>query len=270
MTAASVTTTKKTAPSKPAQRLAALAFLLVPIAACAADLEPEGADPEVDDEAKEEAIETTSDALGRKCYCSGSFACGHSSSTSFMYSKALTAMHAAGVPDSALIQTFGDAPASVGTHCPEPNKSYSAATDIQQSSDPCGRTRRLRAQGFAAWFRTAPEFPGNLHIHAVYPAPGIKSSLQRQVASFLQGRNGLASNLIESHCPITQSEKDAVRRAQGGHAGGCVTGGSYCGGDKLAGNANTLYRCNADGSGTVIRVCARGCSVNAGRDDSCK
>jgi hypothetical protein len=203
-----------------------------------------------------------------------------------MYSGAHAAMLAAGVPDSSLTQTYGDAPASVGTHCPEPGKTYSAATDLAQSADPCGRTRKLRAQGFAAWFRTAPEFPGNLHIHAVYAgAPGLKSSLQRQVASFLDGRDGLAGNKIDAHCPITEAEKAAVRRAQSGgtaptNTGAgtgtantatatCVTGGSYCGGDKITGDSKTLYRCNGAAAPTVIQVCANGCSVNAGRDDSC-
>jgi hypothetical protein len=187
-----------------------------------------------------------------------------------MHPKARTALKAAGVSETALTQTYGDAPASVGTHCPEPGASYSAASDMAQGADPCGRVRRLRAQGFAAWFRTAPEFPGNLHIHAVYAGtPGMKASLQRQVASFLQGRNGLASNAIEKHCPITEAEKSAVQRVKSGAAASCVAGGTYCGGNKIKGDANTLYRCNADGTGTAVEKCAKGCSINPGRNDSC-
>ena len=197
--------------------LSVIAFVFAPLAACSAacsaapdldlDLDDDG-DAEIDDETRGEAVATTSDALGRRCYCAGRFACGHSRSATYMYSKARTALAAAGVSEAALSQTYGDAQASVGTHCPEPGTSYSAATDMAQGSDPCGRVRRLRAQGFAAWFRTAPEFPGNLHIHAVYAGtPNLKASLQRQVASFLQGRNGLASNAIERHCPITEAEK---------------------------------------------------------------
>ena len=150
-----------------------------------------------------------------KCYCTGKFACGHSKSPSYMYSAAHKAMNAAGVPDSLLTQTYGDAAASVGTHCPEPGHTYSLATDIQSGSNPCGRTHALRLHGFAAWYRTAPEFPGNNHIHAVYPGPGMKSSLVHQVSSFLEGRDGLAGNKIDHHCPITQAEKDAVRKVQG-------------------------------------------------------
>jgi murein DD-endopeptidase MepM/ murein hydrolase activator NlpD len=52
--------------------------------------------------------------------------------------------------------------------------------------------------------------------------------------------------------------------------GSCVRGGFYCGGDKMTGNARTLYRCNGPGTPTLIKVCKAGCSVNPGRDDSCK
>jgi|GEM_PF-1217442 len=49
----------------------------------------------------------------------------------------------------------------------------------------------------------------------------------------------------------------------------CVVGGYYCGGDKVSGNAKTLYRCNGPGTPTVVQRCTRGCTVNPGRDDSC-
>jgi hypothetical protein len=278
--------------------LGAAAFLaLLPATACssAPDFGLDGDDADVDDVTRGEAVATTTNAVGQNCYCSGAYACGHSKSPSYMHTKARAALGAAGVPESALTQTYGDAAASVGTHCPEPNAKFSAATDMQQSGDPCGRTRKLRLQGFAAWYRTAPEFPGNNHIHAVYAgAPGIKASLQRQVASFLQGRNGLAGNGVDNHCPITDAEKEAVRLAQSGGppttlppappapndpapndpapndpAPVCVVGGKYCGGDKLVGDPSTLYVCNADGSGTVLEQCANGCSVNPGVNDTC-
>lgn len=50
----------------------------------------------------------------------------------------------------------------------------------------------------------------------------------------------------------------------------CVPGGYYCGGDKVKGNADSLYECNSAGDGErFIRSCAKGCRVNEGRDDSC-
>ncbi|MCW5833953.1 MAG: hypothetical protein KIS78_16255 [Labilithrix sp.] len=51
----------------------------------------------------------------------------------------------------------------------------------------------------------------------------------------------------------------------------CVTGGSYCGGDKLDGDPDVLYRCAASGAHTVIRRCGPGdCLVQPGRDDRCR
>ncbi len=51
----------------------------------------------------------------------------------------------------------------------------------------------------------------------------------------------------------------------------CVAGGSYCGGDKLDGDPDLLYRCAASGEHTVLVRCARGaCLVQPGRDDRCR
>ncbi len=51
--------------------------------------------------------------------------------------------------------------------------------------------------------------------------------------------------------------------------GSCVVGGSYCGGDKVSGDHNTLYLCHGKATPTVIKHCADGCKVNPGADDSC-
>ena len=220
-------------------------------------------------ELSDDDLATSSDALSR-CFCRQPFTCGHSSSPSFMFSAAHAAMLRAGVGDGLLIQTFGDAPASVGTHCPEPGTTDSAATDIVSGSAPCTRTRALRRQGFAAWYRVPPSF--TRHIHAVYAgAPSLKSSLQSQISSFLQKRNGLASNGIDTVCPITDGEVAAVRAARnGGSTGTCTVGGFYCGTDELAGARNSLYRCTADHTGALVRACSHGCSINPGEDDSCR
>ena len=53
-------------------------------------------------------------------------------------------------------------------------------------------------------------------------------------------------------------------------AGGCVTGGFYCGGDKLDGDPQSLYRCTGGSTGTLVRTCDRGCAINAGTDDACR
>ncbi|MBX7096891.1 MAG: hypothetical protein K1X89_04180, partial [Myxococcaceae bacterium] len=220
-----------------------------------------------DHESDDEPEATVSSAV-TTCYCPAPYTCQHSSSPSYMYPAAHDAMLRAGVTDASLVQTFGDAAASVGTHCPEPGVRYSAATDFTQGSAPCSRVHALRMQGFAAWYRVPPSF--GYHIHAVYAGtPSLKQSLKDQLASFAQGRNGLANNAIETVCPITTEEKAAVARVKAGLI--CVPGGAYCGGDKVKGDANTLYKCNADGlTTTVIKVCTAGCSVNSGTDDSCK
>lgn len=49
----------------------------------------------------------------------------------------------------------------------------------------------------------------------------------------------------------------------------CVVGSSYCGGDKVVGDANTLYKCTGGTTGTAVRVCPNGCRVNPGDDDAC-
>jgi hypothetical protein len=52
---------------------------------------------------------------------------------------------------------------------------------------------------------------------------------------------------------------------------GCVPGGEYCGGDVVNGDAHTLYQCSNDGVSTsVVKHCAKGCSVNKGTNDTCK
>lgn len=50
----------------------------------------------------------------------------------------------------------------------------------------------------------------------------------------------------------------------------CVVGGYYCGGDKINGDPDVLYRC-VGGGATVFERCANGCTVGApGTDDFCE
>ncbi|MBK7863845.1 MAG: hypothetical protein IPJ65_35610 [Archangiaceae bacterium] len=234
------------------------------------DLDPslEGPADDVELADAEDLVSSEESAL-RHCYCRAPYACVHSSSPSHMYSGAHWAMRKAGVSDSSLIQTYGDVRASVGTHCPESGTTWSAATDIASGSSPCARTRALRRQGFAAWYRVPPSF--SRHIHAVYAgAPEMKQSLKNQVASFLQGRNGLASNGVDSICPITAAEKAAVIAARE-HRYPCSPGGLYCGTDVVWGYRNTLYRCNSNHTASAVRSCRRGCDINpSGIADACR
>ncbi|MBX3228970.1 MAG: hypothetical protein KIT84_41435 [Labilithrix sp.] len=51
----------------------------------------------------------------------------------------------------------------------------------------------------------------------------------------------------------------------------CVVNGTYCGGDKVNGDPNVLYRCVGDGFTAIIQTrCTRGCVVAPpGNDDYC-
>lgn len=54
----------------------------------------------------------------------------------------------------------------------------------------------------------------------------------------------------------------------GNNGGSCVVGGFYCGGDKVTGDPDTLYKCTEDGR-TKVRECSHGCEVQSGKDDAC-
>ena len=50
----------------------------------------------------------------------------------------------------------------------------------------------------------------------------------------------------------------------------CDAGGFYCGGDRLAGDPQTLYQCNAGGVPIARGRCADGCVVRPTDDDACR
>ncbi|HEY5927525.1 MAG TPA: hypothetical protein VIV11_37835 [Kofleriaceae bacterium] len=52
--------------------------------------------------------------------------------------------------------------------------------------------------------------------------------------------------------------------------GDCEAGGYYCGGDKLAGDADTLYQCNGGGVPLARGRCMHGCTVRPTLDDQCE
>lgn len=68
-------------------------------------------------------------------------------------------------------------------------------------------------------------------------------------------------------CSLATSFDGLTGGADGGDA--CVAGGYYCGGDKVGGETSWLYRCESDGSATLVRTCTRGCKVRPGHDDAC-
>lgn len=71
-------------------------------------------------------------------------------------------------------------------------------------------------------------------------------------------------------CRVNPGQNDSCAVAVTTSGGNCALGGHYCGGDKVTGDAKTLYQCNGPGTPTVIKICAAGCQVNPGSDDTCK
>lgn len=84
--------------------------------------------------------------------------------------------------------------------------------------------------------------------------------------------------------PAPPAAFDASAQASGGDAaapeggdaaatpsgGTCVEGYEYCGGNKVIGDASTVYKCNGPGAPTVVATCARGCIVNPSiANDAC-
>lgn len=74
--------------------------------------------------------------------------------------------------------------------------------------------------------------------------------------------------IARARCPgdcAVRPGKDDVCRGDGGV---CRDGGAYCGGDKLDGDPQTLYRCMA-GAATTATPCPTGCLVRPNDDDLC-
>jgi hypothetical protein len=89
-------------------------------------------------------------------------------------------------------------------------------------------------------------------------------------ASTLYQCNGGGVPLARGRCAfgcLVRPTQDDV--CQGG-GGTCIDGGSYCGGDKLDGDPQSLYRCE-NGVGVDRMVCANGCVVAPPmNDDYCR
>jgi hypothetical protein len=76
----------------------------------------------------------------------------------------------------------------------------------------------------------------------------------------------LARGVCRHGCTVRPTQDD---QCDGGPEP-CKEGGFYCGGDKLAGDPQSLYRCSG-GVGVDRMICADGCVVAAeGFDDDCR
>lgn len=105
----------------------------------------------------------------------------------------------------------------------EGKKPYTAAIDLSTKNLTDTQIKqqlaRLATLGFIAWYR----MPGHdgwpkkrrPHIHAVWVACHLKPRLQRQVASWLAGRNGLALDCPYAYWQPRQDAREAIRRSLG-------------------------------------------------------
>ena len=74
----------------------------------------------------------------------------------------------------------------------------------------------------------------------------------------------LARGVCLEDCAIRPGNDDICRGV-----GTCIDGSDYCGGDKVDGDPQVLYRCSG-GAGINPRLCTDGCIVNPGDDDRCR
>ncbi len=74
----------------------------------------------------------------------------------------------------------------------------------------------------------------------------------------------LARGVCLGDCAIRPGNDDICRGV-----GTCIDGSDYCGGDKLDGDPQVLYRCSG-GNGINPRTCIDGCIVRPGADDRCR
>jgi hypothetical protein len=107
-------------------------------------------------------------------------------------------------PSGRVVQTIGNAVASVGFHAKDGRLDgidYCAAVDLRTRDLNARQVKVLLKQlalnGFAAWYRFEGTFQNNQHIHAVYAALPMKRSLQLQVWDFVNDRNGLVGHAKE-------------------------------------------------------------------------
>jgi hypothetical protein len=84
------------------------------------------------------------------------------------------------------------------------------------------------------------------------------------------GSSGSVVEVCSNGCQVNSGTDDACKAGGSTGSGGCIAGGLYCGGDKVSGNANTLYRCTGGSAGTALGTCSDGCAVVSGSNDECR
>ena len=96
-------------------------------------------------------------------------------------------------------------------------RTYAGAVDISVRCLTAAQIKmllsRLADVGFAAWYRKdgQDDWSGPPHIHAVWAGCNLKPVLQRQVESWIDGRNGLGGDHPYQFWHATTTMKDKVR-----------------------------------------------------------
>jgi hypothetical protein len=126
---------------------------------------------------------------------------------------------------------------------------------------------------------------GEHHATTTTQAPGGRTTalpLSTALVLDVTGDTALAVGVVAAGklgASVLGTGAASVRVAPGEHATiivelspieDCVAGAFYCGGDRLAGDPQTLYQCNAGGVPIARGACASGCLVRPTRDDVCR
>lgn len=140
----------------------------------------------------------------------------------------VTACFQAGISPARVVQTLGHAAASAGTHGKDGTfinengkpEAYSAALDLSVKHPRLTVEQRERLQkklwsnGFGFWYRQAPEFPNNEHLHGIYFGVKMKRSLRNQAHAFLAHTSGLVSDKADKFVRdnLTATQEQHLRK----------------------------------------------------------
>lgn len=134
-----------------------------------------------------------------------------------------------------LVQGYGDAPASKGTHNWENDgakkpryyfhngKKYACALDISikgwagwfsKTQEPTIKwfLFNLAKNGFVGWYRYRGSFLKNKHMHIIYVGHKLKPMLNTQVNDFLNDRDGLAGHQDEPFWTAPSDVDELLRK----------------------------------------------------------
>ncbi len=139
-----------------------------------------------------------------------------------MFRDYMNACYQARINPKRITQTIGGAPASAGYHfrdgtLPENGiqYDYGAAVDLRSRDlNDVERRRFLFAlveNGFAGWYRTPRQFPGNEHFHLVYARYHMKHALRDQFHDFMNDRTGLVGHKKETFFRADAKQKQRLR-----------------------------------------------------------